>query len=122
MMDMVPPASLDGKDAGQFEDHVHGAGPAAQLSDQLNPDHLGALELPGDGHHIHSVGAAQTDTETAQTNAIEGVRVCADHQQSCKFVLVENSKTDSASDKSSSHHFVNNHERGINSPKRYSRE
>ena len=55
-----------------------GAGPAVQLSGQLNPDHLGALELPGDGHNVHSVGAAQTDTENAQTAAIEGVRVCTD--------------------------------------------
>ena len=49
---------------------------AAQLPDQLDPNHLGTVELPGDvGHHVHSVGAANTDTETAQTSAIGCSRV-----------------------------------------------
>ena len=59
-------ASLDGQDAGQLEDDVLRAGPAAQLTGQLDPDHLGALELPGDvSHHVHGVSAAHTDAETA---------------------------------------------------------
>ena len=78
-------ASLDSQDAGQLEDHVLGAGPAAELTGQLDTNHLGALELPGDvRHHVHGVSAANTDTETAEASAIGGVRVCADHQESWK--------------------------------------
>ena len=47
------------------QDDVLGDGPAAKLSGQLDPDHLGALKLPGDvSHHVHGVSAAHTDTET----------------------------------------------------------
>ena len=92
MMDMVPPASLDGKDAGQLEDDILGAGPAGQL----DPDHIGALELPGDvGHHVHSVSAAHTDTETAQTSAIGGVKSVPTIRSPEKVSLSRNSKTDS---------------------------
>ena len=58
-------ASLDGQEAGQLEDHVLGAGPAARLLGQLDPYHIGVLELPGNvSHHIHNAGADHTETET----------------------------------------------------------
>ena len=65
MLDDRHGASLDGQDAGQLEDHVLGAGPAAQLPSQLDPYHIRALELPGNvSHHVHKVGADHTETET----------------------------------------------------------
>ena len=78
-------AALDSQDAGQLEDHVLGAGPAAELPGQLDTNHLGALDLPGDvRHHVHGVSAAHTATETAETSAIRAVKVNADHQESWK--------------------------------------
>ena len=92
MMDMVPPLTV----RMPASLRILGADPAAELSCQLDTDHLGALELPGDvSHHVHSISTTYTNAETAQTSTIGGVRVCSDHQKSCKqncCVLTINSK------------------------------
>ena len=74
-------ASLDSQDAGKLEDHVLGAGTAAELPGQLDTDHLGALELPGDvRHHVHAAGFPGSESVLSTDGSQEVVNIAVDVQ------------------------------------------
>ena len=88
-------ASLDGEDAGQFQDHIFRRSPSAQFSGELHADDLRHLQLPGDArHHVDGIRAAHADRDHAQAPGVGGVRVGADHHAARERIVLQHDLVD----------------------------
>mmetsp|Transcript_41547 Transcript_41547/g.106288 ORF Transcript_41547/g.106288 Transcript_41547/m.106288 type:complete len:369 (-) Transcript_41547:81-1187(-) len=88
-------ATLHREDARYLADDILGGGPIRHLAGQLNADHLGALQLPGQpSHDIHGVRAAHTDRAHAEATSVGGMGVRANHHAAGEGIVLQHDLVD----------------------------
>ena len=90
-------STLDGKNAGDLENDVLGGCPTTNLSNEVDTNDFGALELPRKtSHDVNGISTADTTSNHPKATGVGRVRVGANHETTGEGVVFEDDLVDDA--------------------------